>query len=231
MAGPAFACPDGELRPETTRIVDMRIYAQTPLYRARQLLGDLLLLAWCIAWIVLAFFLHGLVSALAGPGRLLEDAGRDLTGSMSEVSEAVGDVPVAGDALQAPFDLAGGVGEQMREAGQSEQEAVAALAFWLALVIAVLPIVWALLRWLPRRLRWIREAAAAGRVIDDVDLFALRALTNRSLDELASLGPSPAAAWRSGDKAILLALAELELSALGLRPPAQPTPRLTRVWG
>ncbi len=208
----------------------MRLYAQTPLRRTRQQIGDLTLLAWCLVWLLIARFIHGLVSGLAEPGRSLEDAGRDLTASMGEVSAAVGDVPIAGDALQAPFDLAGGVGDNLREAGQVQQDAVAALAFWLALVIAVLPIVWALLRWLPRRLRWIREAAAAGRVIDDVDLFALRALTNRSLDELARLGPGPAAAWRSGDKAILLALAELELSALGLRPPAQPTPRLARVW-
>jgi hypothetical protein len=207
----------------------MRIYAQTPMYRTRQQLGDLLLLAWCIGWILIAVFLHDLVSNLAGPGRLLEDAGRGLTDSMSEVSAAVGDVPVAGDALQAPFDLAGGVGDQLREAGQAEQDAVATLAFWLALIIAVLPIGWALLRWLPTRLRWVREAAAARRVIDDVELFALRALTNRSLRELASLGPGPAAAWKSGDKTVLLALAELELSALGLRPPVQPTQRATEV--
>ncbi|MDQ3733255.1 MAG: hypothetical protein M3400_04515, partial [Actinomycetota bacterium] len=136
-----------------------------------------------------------------------------------DVSDAVGDVPVAGDALQEPFDLVGGVGDQLRDAGQSEQDAVAALALGLALVIAVLPILWALFRWLPRRLRWIREAAAARRVIDDVELFALRALTNRSLSELATVGPAPAAAWKSGDQATSLALAELELSALGLRPP------------
>ncbi len=197
----------------------MRMYAQTPMYRARQLLGDLILLAWCLAWVLIAVFLHGLVSELAGPGRLLEDAGRNLTSSMSDVSDAVGDVPVAGDALQEPFDLVGGVGDQLRDAGQSEQDAVAALALWLALVIAVLPILWALFRWLPRRLRWIREAAAARRVIDDVELFALRALTNRSLSELATVGPAPAAAWKSGDQATSLALAELELSALGLRPP------------
>ncbi len=197
----------------------MRMYAQTPMYRARQLVGDLILLAWCIAWVLIAVFLHGLVSELAGPGRLLEDAGRNLTSSMSDVSDAVGDVPVAGDALQEPFDLVGGVGDQLRDAGQSEQDAVAALALGLALVIAVLPILWALFRWLPRRLRWIREAAAARRVIDDVELFALRALTNRSLSELATVGPAPAAAWKSGDQATSLALAELELSALGLRPP------------
>ena len=201
----------------------MRLYAQTSSRRARQALGDLTLLVWCIAWILIARFLHGLVSDLAGPGRLLEDAGRDLTGSMSEVSAAVGDVPVAGDALEAPFDLAGGVGDGLREAGLAQQDIVATLAFWLAVVIAVLPIGWALFRWLPARVRWIREAAAAGRMIDDVELFALRALANRSLSELASLGQAPAAALWSGDNTIILALARLEIAALGLRPPVQPT--------
>ena len=200
----------------------MRLYAQTSSRRARQALGDLTLLVWCIAWILIARFLHGLVSDLAGPGRLLEDAGRDLTGSMSEVSAAVGDVPVAGDALEAPFDLAGGVGDGLREAGLAQQDIVATLAFWLAVVIAVLPIGWALFRWLPARVRWIREAAAAGRMIDDVELFALRALANRSLSELASLGQAPAAALWSGDNTIILALARLEIAALGLRPPVQP---------
>ncbi len=203
----------------------MRLYAQTPLRRARQQLGDLTLLAWCIAWILIAGFLHGLISDLAGPGRSLEEAGRDLTGSMSDVSAAVGDVPIAGDALQAPFDLAGGVGDSLREAGQTQQDAVATLAFWLALAIAVLPIGWALFRWLPARARWIREASAARRMIYDVDLFALRALANRSLSELAGVGHAPAAALWSGDRTVVLALAQLELAALGLRPPALPTER------
>jgi len=201
----------------------MRLYAQTPLHRTRQQLGDLALLAWSITWILIGRFLHGLVSDLAGPGRLLADAGRDLTSSMREVSEAVGDVPVAGDALQAPFDLAGGVGDGLREAGQSQQDIVAALAFWLALVIVVLPIGWALFRWLPARIRWIREASAARRMIDDVELLALRALVNRPLWELASVGSAPATALRTGDSTTILALARLELTALGLRPPAQAT--------
>jgi len=207
----------------------MRLYAQTPLHRTRQQLGDLTLLAWCIAWILIARFLHGLISDLAGPGRLLEDAGSGLTSSMNEVSAAVGDVPVAGDALQAPFDLVGGVGDGLREAGQTQQDVVTTLAFWLALVIAVLPIGWALLRRLPARVRWMREAAAAQRMIDDVELFALRAQNNRSLSELASVGPAPAAALRSGDNTIILALARLELGALGIRPPVQPTERSTRL--
>jgi hypothetical protein len=69
----------------------------------------------------------------------------------------------------------------------------------------------------------------ATRLIDDVELFAVRALANRPLGQLAKLGPAPATAWRSGDVEVIRALAALELSALGLVPPAQKTDRPTSV--
>lgn len=208
----------------------MTFYAQTPLRRTRQQLGDLALVVWCLAWLAIARFIHGLVGDLAGPGRSLEGAGRDLTESMRDAGGAVSDVPIAGDALQAPFDLAAEVGTSLQRAGQAQQDAVGTLALWLALVLAAVPIGWALVRWLPGRLRWMREAGAVGRVIDDVDLLALRALSSRSLTELAALGPAPAAAWRAGDARVIEALARLELAALGLRPPTQAAERPTRVW-
>ncbi|MBA3524766.1 MAG: hypothetical protein H0T85_09495 [Geodermatophilaceae bacterium] len=195
----------------------MRLYAQTPVRRTAQLAGDLALLAWCVGWILVGGFVHGLVGELAGPGRTIENAGRDFEGSMREVSAAVGDVPIAGDALQAPFETARGVGDTLIRAGQQQQDTVASIAFWLALVIALLPIAWALSRWLPRRVRWSREATAAGRLVGDTDLFALRALSRMSLPELARFGPNPAAAWRAGDDQVIRALAAAELSRLGLR--------------
>lgn len=200
----------------------MRIYAQTPMRRTGQLIGDLFLLAWCALWITIAVFIHGLISALAGLGRTLEEAGTNLTGSMNEVSDNVGDVPVAGDALQAPFDLAGTVGDAIRDAGVSQQEVVATLAFWLALVIAFLPIAWAALNRLPARFRWIKEADAAAVMIEDVELFAMRALINRPLTELARVSPTPASDVRMGDATTIRDLARLELASLGLRPPSEP---------
>lgn len=197
----------------------MRLYAQTPAKRSSQVLGDLSLLAWCTVWILVARFVHGLVSALAGPGRSLEGAGRDLATSMQDASEAAGSVPVAGDALSAPFDLARDVGTTLQDAGQSQQDVVSTLAFWLAVVLAAIPIAWALLRVIPARLRWMGEVAAAGRVIDDVELFAVRALQRRSLRELATVSPTPGAAWKAGDPDVTARLARLELRALGLKPP------------
>lgn len=199
----------------------MRLYAQTATRRSSQVLGDLGLVVWCAVWIMVARFVHGLVAALAGPGRSLEAAGQDLASSMQEAAEAAGSVPVAGDALRAPFELARNVGTTLQDAGTSQQEAVATLAFWLAFVLAAIPIAWALVRVVPARLRWVREAAAARVVIDDMELFALRALQRRPLRQLATVGPAPATAWKAGDPTVTTALAALELRSLGLRlPPA-----------
>lgn len=197
----------------------MRLYAQTAARRSRQLVGDLALVAWCVVWVLVARFVHGLVGALAGPGRSVEGAGRDLAVSMQDASEAAGSVPLAGDALAAPFDLARGVGTTLQEAGQTQQDVVATLAFWLAVVLAAIPISWALLRVVPARWQWVQEASAAARMIDDVELFAVRALQHRSLRELARVSPRPAAAWKGGDADVTVALARLELRALGLKPP------------
>lgn len=200
----------------------MKLYAQTPTRRTSQVVGDLAVLSWCVVWILVARGVHGLVEQLAGPGRTLEGAGRDLGSSMRDASGAVGDVPLAGDSLRAPFDLAADVGTSIQNAGLAQQDAVSTLAVWLAIVLAAIPITWALLRWLPARFRWMREATAAQGMIDDVELFAVRALAHRSLRELATLGPAPASAWKAGDPEATAALARLELASLGLRPPRRP---------
>ena len=105
------------------------------------------------------------------------------------------------------------------------QDAVGSLAFWLALLVAAAPIAVVLVRYVPRRVRWVRRATAGAglrRSAADLDLFALRALVHRPLRELAKVSPDPAAAYRSGDPALVMALANLELRALGLttQPPA-----------
>lgn len=99
---------------------------------------------------------------------------------------------------------------------------MSSIAFWLALLIALLPIGWALARCVPHRVRWAREAAAV-RLLGDTDLFALPALSHLSLGALAAVGPHPTAAWRAGDPVVSQALAGCELARLGLRrPPTAP---------
>ncbi|MGY1691337.1 hypothetical protein [Geodermatophilus sp. SYSU D01105] len=198
----------------------MPLYATHPSLRARQLAADLGLVAWAVAWVVLARVVHGAVLVLAEPGRAVEDLGSSVAGNMASAAEAAGDVPVVGDELAGPFEALGSAGSSVGGAGQAAQDAVGTLAAVLAVVLVVLPVGWLLLRWLPWRLGWLREAHAAGRV--DAEVLAARALVTAPLSRLAALPAGTAAAWRDGDPDATRALARLELDRLGLATPDAP---------
>ena len=68
--------------------------------------------------------------------------------------------------------------------------------------------------WLPGRWRFASKAASATPHLDeaaDLDLYALRAMANVPLAELAKVSSDPAAAWRAGDTQVIRRLAALEL--------------------
>jgi hypothetical protein len=206
----------------------MRLYADRPERRARQLAADAGLLAWVVLWVLVARTVHRVALVLAEPGRALEDLGRSISDSMGSAAGAAGRVPVAGGSLAKPFQALGDAGGSVAGAGQGAQDAVGTLATVLAVVLVVLPVGWMVLRWLPWRLRWAREAAAADRlmadrVLDapDLELLAARALATAPLPALAGLPAGTGAGWRSGDPAAVRALAGLELRRLGLRLPPE----------
>jgi hypothetical protein len=195
----------------------MRLYAPSPRLRARQLGADLGLLAWTVGWVLVARVVHGAVLVLAEPGRAVADLGASVAGSMSTAAEAAEDVPLVGDDLAAPFDALGEAGGSAGSAGQAAQDAVGSLATVLAFLLVVLPVVWLLLRWLPWRLTWVRDAEAAHRLSSvDPHVLAVRALATAPLTRLAALPAGTAAAWHAGDPSAARALAALELDRLGL---------------
>ena len=196
----------------------MTLYAQTGPLRTRQLLTDAAVAVWVVVWLRIGASVHEAVRRLAAPGRELEEAGNGLSGGLTRAAERADDVPVVGGGLSAPLDVAAGAGDALARAGVAQQEAVATLALVLAVLLAGIPIAWALQRWLPGRLAWARQATAAARLRDDVELFALRAAVGRPLHELARLGPDPVGRWRRGEPGAAEALAALELRARGLRP-------------
>jgi hypothetical protein len=207
----------------------MKLYAEQGPLRWRQLAGDLLVAVWIVGWAFLGVAVGRLVGKLAGPGRTVEQAGAEFAGNMGTVRDKVGGVPLVGDELRAPFGRLGAVGETLADAARTQQAVVHQLAWWLGVLLAAVPIVVMLLLWLPPRLRWGREAAAAARLRDDradLHLFALRAVANRPLRQLHRVTPDPAGALAAGDYE---GLAVLELSALGLR--AARRPRQGRAMG
>jgi hypothetical protein len=201
----------------------MQLYAHHPALRARQLAADVGLVVWTVLWVVLARVVHRAVVVLAEPGQAVEDLGDSVAGNMESAAGVAEDVPLVGDELAVPFEALSRAGGSVTGAGQAAQDAVGTLAAILAFVLVVLPVGWLLLRWLPWRLRYAREAGAAARLLTgtpDLELLAARALATAPLPRLAALPPGTGAAWRAGDPGAVRTLAELELDRLGLRLPA-----------
>ena len=194
----------------------MKLYAEIPLYRARQILIDAFVVAWVAVWVAIGRWITRLVENLAEPGRLIEAAGSDLAGAASTAGGRVDGVPVIGGYLASPFESLERVGRTLVDAGLAQQETVATLALWLGVLISGLAILFLLAPWAIRRTRWIREASALSRLRSDASglhMLALRAISARPLSELFAGCPDPAGAYSTGNYA---PLAALELKRMGL---------------
>lgn len=200
----------------------MKIYADLPVRRALQVTGDVLLVLWIWLWISVAHTVHDATLGLAKPGREINDSATGLAGQLRSAGDKVSGIPLVPDEVSRPFDGAGGAADKLAAAGRSQVEAVQTLAFWLGLAIALIPILIAVAYYLPPRVRFVLRASAGKKFLDstdDLDLFALRAMTNQPLHVLARVTPDPAGAWRDRDPEVVRKLAALELKDSGLRPP------------
>lgn len=200
----------------------MRIYAQRRGQLAGQLAGDVAVLVWAVVWAVVGFVVDGAVAALAGPARETARTARDLAGQLGDAASSAAQVPGVGEQLRHPFDAASGsLGDLVALADRQAAgiERLATVAGWLVFLI---PVATVLVLWLPRRVRFVRRAQAAQRFLDataDLDLFALRAMANQPMHVLAAISDDPVRAWRSGDRRVIDALAEVELRQAGLSLP------------
>lgn len=207
------------------------LYAERPRRRMLQMLTDLAVVVWVVLVVTAAIALHDTVLALQTPGRGLTSAGDQVRGVFDGAAQAAGGVPFVGDRLSGAFSPGSDAGTALADAGRAQVEAVAAIATglaWLAVVVAAVPVV---VTWLALRLRWVLRARHALAARDlDVDLLALRALVGGApgpVRRAAGAGGDPAGAWRRGEPAVLLRLADVELRRMGLRGPKAVTTRTT----
>lgn len=202
----------------------MKLYADFPARRTRQLLGDALLVVWVLLWIQVAAVVRTAILALARPGAQIAEAGQGLADRLRQAGATVSGLPLVGDEASGPFDGAGRAADQIAAAGTAQVQAVHDLAFWLPLCVAAVPVLLWCAAYLPLRWRFVRNATAGQRYVDsgrDLDLFALRALSRQPMHRLGRLSDDPAGAWRRADPAVVRALADLELRDAGLRPPGR----------
>ncbi|RKT77941.1 hypothetical protein DFJ68_1374 [Terracoccus luteus] len=200
----------------------MKLYADTPARRTRQIVSDTLVLLWVGLWVWLGRQVFDTVQLLQGPAGSLRSAGQTVEGSLTGAGDEAGRLPLVGDSLRVWLQQAAGSGTTLREAGTSMSDTVHTVALVLGIVIAAVPIALVVLVWAFVRYRFARRATTAQRFIDasaDLDLFALRALARQPMTALARISDDPAGAWRRGDPAVVHALGVLELRSNGLWPP------------
>ncbi|TDD26330.1 hypothetical protein E1218_13195 [Kribbella turkmenica] len=201
----------------------MKLYSDVGGQRFGQLVGDLMLAGWIWLCVELGRLVFRITNALGAPGRKTAEAGDGLANDLRKLSEPIGKVPALGDELRSPVDGAAAAAGRMAQAGRDQAHAVEQLAYVLAGVTIGLPVLFAMLIWLPRRIRFSRRATAAQKFIDsaaDLDLFALRAMASQPMHRLATISDDPVGAWRDGDTEVITRLADLELRSTGLRAPS-----------
>jgi hypothetical protein len=200
----------------------MQLYADLPARRSRQRVSDIFAVLWIVGSIWFGKQVYDLVVNLGIPGKALAGAGSDMARGLRGASERVDRVPIAGDALAAPLNMAADAANRLASVGDTAHSGAQTLAFMLGFALAAGPIAFALLVWGVPRLMWVRKADAAKRVLydrDGADLLALRALATRPLRQLAVVGTDGVVdRWRRGDDDTIRDLASLELLDLGLAP-------------
>jgi hypothetical protein len=203
----------------------VKLYADPPARRTRQILADVLMLLWTGFWVYAGRQVHDAVQGLRAPADSITSAGRSVNGALTGAGEQAGQIPFVGDQLRTWLTQAAGSGTTLEQAGTSMADTVERLALGLGLATALLLIVPVLLLWLYVRVRFVRRATQSQRFLDageDLDLFALRAMASQPLRALAKVSDDPAGAWRRQDRDVIRRLALLELRDQGLRPPPGP---------
>lgn len=194
------------------------LYAETSSMRARQVVWDLVVIAWVILWVMLGRRLHELLAALTGPGEQLADLGVSLGSSAERIVDAFGDAPFIGGEITAPFVLLRDAAGDLVHVGEAAQQAVLQLALWSSIAATSASVLLVVVPYLLWRATWVRRAATARHLRDRpgaVRLLALRAAVRRPLEQLHDVSNDPMRDLEEKPQV----LAALELRALGLRPP------------
>jgi hypothetical protein len=202
----------------------MGIYSTRPGRLAGQIFSDLFVVAWSIGCGLAALVVNQVVAALAVPARETARTATRLMDNMREAAEQTARVPAVGEDLRRPFDSASETLGNVVASANNQVETIERLALLSGWLVFLIPVALVVALWLPRRVRFYRQARASQAFLDssaDLDLFALRAMASQPLYVLAGISDDPVRAWREGDRQVIDALAEIELRRNGLRFPSR----------
>lgn len=203
----------------------MSLYSDYPGARTRQIIADVVGVVAVIIVATVAATITAAIRTLAGFGRDLESAGIDFRNGLTEAADNLGDVPLIGGGIRAPFDAAAGAGESVAAAGRAQQAFVETLAVGVGWTVALVPLLLIVLLWVVPRVRFAQRSSRMRAMIRGgmtADTLAARAVARAPLAQLVAVHPDPAAAWRTQQPEALRALAAIELRHAGIRTEALP---------
>ena len=201
----------------------MGIYAKRPAKMIGQLVGDGFVVLWAVGWAIVAIFVHRVIEVLATPARETARTAMRLAENFRQAAAEAAKVPVAGEQMRRPLDAAAGTLGNLIDSANDQVVSIERLALIVGWLVFLIPVATVVAFWLPRRIRFYRQAHASQVFLDslaDLDLFALRAMAAQPLYVLAEISDDPVQAWRSGDREVINKLAEVELKRNGLQLPA-----------
>ena len=201
----------------------MGIYAKRPAKMIGQLVGDGFVVLWTIGWAIVAIFAYRVIEVLATPARETARTATRLAENFRQAAAEAAKVPVAGEQFRRPFDSAAVTLGNLIDSANDQVASIERLALIVGWLVFLIPVSIVVAFWLPRRIRFYRQARASQVFLDslaDLDLFALRAMAAQPLYVLAEISDDPVQAWRSGDREVINKLAEVELKRNGLQLPA-----------
>lgn len=230
----------------------MVFYAERSARRTRQVVVDLVFLAWVLIAIWVGVQVDDAVGHVADQARKVDTAGTNLGERLAGAGDALGSAPLVGDQLDNPFDAAADSAANIGQAGSDTADSIDTLGTVLGWAIALIVVLLAAPYYLPPRVRFIVTATVMRRLSEraerdpDVphfsgfptrprgpralvepdsaaDLLALRSLSEQTVWRLGAV-PAAATGWRAADPATVAALANLHLRAHGLRERYATTP-------
>ena len=197
-------------------------YAQRRGRMLGQLAVDLFIVGWTVLWWWLGRTTQQSVNAVATPARSSGDAARQVAEQVRQGGQQTGQIPIIGSELRKPFDAVAGSLQGVIDAADQQVASIEQFGLLLGWLVFLIPVVILVVIWLPARIRFFLRARAAQQFLDseaDLDLFALRAMAVQPMHVIARISDDPVAAWRRGDRAVIHALAAVELRRSGLNPP------------
>jgi hypothetical protein len=175
--------------------------------RLGYILADTAVLLWVALWLYIGDFVYNAVITLQSIGKGLVANGNNVNSAVTRLQNDVATLPLVGSNLRDAFNALHGPPGALIQTGNDELQAVAHLATTLGVVVAAIPILIALLNFIPWRVRRTRgfrnldymlRQPGAGAVSTTMQVLAGRAIYTLPYDRLLDYSSDPIREWREG---------------------------------